>query len=684
MQLQVPSALLIGVLISIGLEAQPVLHLKSQRYVAAEPAAEELSQEPRRIAARSHRILQFREAPDEAELRDLQARGAKVLDYVPDNAVLVSAADDLSLDGLPLIWTGHLEISDKLSEKLQYFSELTVVVEFHRDVTPGEMRELALRLRLTVHENPDLLPSQLLVSGEPDQIWQAAEWDEVAYIFPASEELIEGTPVRACAGAITSGGRIGQYTARVGEGWDGPGRNAASLLYALGALTDKLPPDVVRAEILRAMAEWSRYVRVGFAETGDGGANRSIAILFGAGSHGDQYPFDGPAGVLAHTFYPSPPNSEPLAGDLHLDGDEPWRTGGDIDVFSVVLHELGHALGLGHSDVPGSVMYPYYRQAAGLTSEDIGAIRQLYAAQEAESPVLPLDLTVTQPVADSRTAASSISVSGQLSGGSGAVRVSWTNDRGGAGESSLIAAPTPQAWAFAPVPVALGKNNLTITAVDDEGTAVSRSVSVTRVDPVPATPPTTPVEPTPVPPALFITSPREGPVQSGEASIVVTGNASHASGITRIEWNNSRGGRGIASGTAAWTVRSVPLFDGANTITVTAWSAAGTSASQAIQVRYTPQRAADRTSPSITIYSPASTNVSTTLPGITLSGAARDNGQVVEVVWATSTGAAGKASGTESWTTGEIPLQLGTNSVTVRARDAAGNTAWRAVTVTRR
>ncbi len=51
-----------------------------------------------------------------------------------------------------------------------------------------------------------------------------------------------------------------------------------------------------------------------------------------------------------------------------------------VDLYSVTLHELGHALGLGHSDVPGAVMYPYYRRLTALTTEDIGAIQDLYAS----------------------------------------------------------------------------------------------------------------------------------------------------------------------------------------------------------------------------------------------------------------------------------------------------------------
>lgn len=89
--------------------------------------------------------------------------------------------------------------------------------------------------------------------------------------------------------------------------------------------------------------------------------------------------FDGPFGVLAHAFFP-PPNSGALAGDVHFDDDEAWRVNGfNFDVETVALHEIGHSLGLLHSNVAGSVMEAVYTGLRrNLTGDDIDGIRSIY------------------------------------------------------------------------------------------------------------------------------------------------------------------------------------------------------------------------------------------------------------------------------------------------------------------
>jgi hypothetical protein len=87
--------------------------------------------------------------------------------------------------------------------------------------------------------------------------------------------------------------------------------------------------------------------------------------------------------------------------------------------------------------------------------------------------------------------------------------------------------------------------------------------------------------------------------------------------------------------------------------------------------------------PSVKITSPTSASTyTTTSRSLTLRGTATDNIGVTRVSWANSRGGSGVAAGTSSWSASGIVLQLGANSIIVRARDAAGNVATDTLTVT--
>jgi hypothetical protein len=57
---------------------------------------------------------------------------------------------------------------------------------------------------------------------------------------------------------------------------------------------------------------------------------------------------------------------------------------------------------------------------------------------------------------------------------------------------------------------------------------------------------------------------------------------------------------------------------------------------------------------------------------------------VTSVTWSTSMGASGVAEGLPAFKTQAIPLVKGTNQIVIRASDAAGNSSWRSISVTRR
>jgi hypothetical protein len=126
---------------------------------------------------------------------------------------------------------------------------------------------------------------------------------------------------------------------------------------------------------------------------------------------------------------------------------------------------------------------------------------------------------------------------------------------------------------------------------------------------------------------------------------------------------------------------AVPLQLGSNAITIRVTDAQNATLSRTVTA--TLMAVTDTVMPLVKIASPAATSVLTYAANIKLTGTASDNIGVVSVTWSTSTGKSGTATGTTNWTA-DVALFIGTNSIVVRARDLAGNTSWRSVTVTRR
>ena len=85
-------------------------------------------------------------------------------------------------------------------------------------------------------------------------------------------------------------------------------------------------------------------------------------------------------GVAAHAFGPG---EYAISGDVHLDEEEDWtlsvnRKDG-TNLLGVLIHEIGHALGLSHSKDLTSVMHPAFVSAKlDLNVDDIEHVQILY------------------------------------------------------------------------------------------------------------------------------------------------------------------------------------------------------------------------------------------------------------------------------------------------------------------
>jgi hypothetical protein len=581
-----PAALVAGTL------AAQVIHLKTRDFdPAADRTAYLASPLKRRTPGTSHYLVQF-DGPVSAEIfHGLVLRGIAVTGLVPPATVMIAAPDDFSLAGLPVRWVGRLEQRDKISRLLCISCSSThlrrgYVVEFHSDVDMDEGRAMVREHGLRLIENPSLAAHDLLVTGSFGNLSRLSSWDAVAYIYPASPELMACKRVYPCAGAISQQTTVAQY-AGTGYPWPVSGTEGLTLGYVFSQLTAKLPAAATKAEFLRAFNEWSRNANVNFVSGTNAEASQTINILFATGDHGDGYPFNGPGGILAHTFYPAPPNPEPIAADLHLNDSERWQIGADSDVFSVVLHEAGHSLGLVHTDDPSDVMYPYYRMHSALGAGDIAVAQAMYGVRNGPvpaSPLAPLVLIVNSPAATFTTTASSASLSGSTSGGAAPIKVTWQTAGGYIGNAS----GTPN-WTIAAVPLSLGANVITITAVDAAGHTATQSISVIQQPPAPVGEPTT--SPTPpaspsdtTPPSLLITYPASTILATGASTISFQGLATDNVGVTSVTWSNSAGTAGYATGLVNWVTPSIPLLEGNNTITIKAFDAAGNSAWRSVTV----------------------------------------------------------------------------------------------------
>lgn len=168
-----------------------------------------------------------------------------------------------------------------------------------------------------------------------------------------------------------AGGHLTLSFALDGTAINGQPSNLSTLLTSLG-------PNA-KAEVLQAFQTWAAEADINIGLVGDDGS------AFGTGGPVQGDPRFGDIRIGGVPLSPdvlgvTTPYSlfNNYSGDVVINTAAPFGAGG-YDPYTVLLHEAGHALGLGDSADPSSIMYGHYEgPRTGLSAGDIAAIQSLY------------------------------------------------------------------------------------------------------------------------------------------------------------------------------------------------------------------------------------------------------------------------------------------------------------------
>jgi hypothetical protein len=90
--------------------------------------------------------------------------------------------------------------------------------------------------------------------------------------------------------------------------------------------------------------------------------------------------------------------SPPIKSEIRLNKNEHWATfqrqrENQVDLFLVLVHSIGHALGLGHSPDRKSVMFPIFERSNGeelpvINSDDVERLRSIYDTSSTDGDVV--------------------------------------------------------------------------------------------------------------------------------------------------------------------------------------------------------------------------------------------------------------------------------------------------------
>lgn len=251
--------------------------------------------------------------------------------------------------------------------------------------------------------------------------------------------------------------------------------------------------------------------------------------------------------------------------DMALNTDFTWFTDGinDFDVETVFLHENGHAAGIGHSDVAGSIMEAVYAGVRReLHQDDIDAISTLYPA--AVIPDTPPTVAITSH-SENELVNGTFTIEANAGDDDAVTKVEFFVDGG-----LIVSDPSsPYSASWDSTLVSDGFHTISAVATDSTGQTTSSSVNV-EVDNI-----------VDFAPDVSITSHTENEVVDG--SVLFTANASDDFGVSKVEFFINGGLIATDSSSpysTTWNSNSVS--DGFYTLTVVATDTSNQTKSESI------------------------------------------------------------------------------------------------------
>lgn len=179
-----------------------------------------------------------------------------------------------------------------------------------------------------------------------------------------------------------------------------------NLTYFINNFSAQL--DQARQEqfITDAFARWSAVTPLNFTRTTNQ-AQADFVVGFGTGTHCELYaprnltcdprPFE--ATTIGHAYFPNDANS----GQCHM--NESFNFSDTRLLFSTLVHEIGHNLGLEHIAPQNAVMFADDNgQTGDLTQDDINAVQALYGSRDGSVRPQAVTAPPSSDAAASRTA----------------------------------------------------------------------------------------------------------------------------------------------------------------------------------------------------------------------------------------------------------------------------------------